>query len=193
MCHQSVLTWAASLPGDIFTGKQVIEVGAYDVNGTVRPIIEEHGPTSYLGVDISEGPGVDLVANVGDLPDMFAHGFDVVVSTEMLEHVEDWRAALRALILLVREGGHLVISTRAPGFPYHPFPIDMWRYPPPLMRELLEWAGLTVESCVDDWEQSGVFAVARFDPPETFNDFRAIHRRSDPVEEWWPDFEVPGV
>lgn len=179
MCHESVLTWAGSLPGDLFAGRSVVEVGSYDVNGTVRPIIEAHGPTSYLGVDMSEGPGVDLVANVGDLPERFPDGFDVVVTTEMLEHVEDWRAAMLALAALVKVGGHLVLTTRSPGFPYHPYPIDCWRYPPPLMSDLLKACGFEVETCIDDWEQSGVFAIGR---------------KTGPVDEALLDgIEVPGV
>lgn len=162
MCHASVIEWAGSvLTADVVAGKTVIEVGSYDVNGSVRPGVMAHDPASYLGVDIADGPGVDLVADVADLPGMFPDGFDVVVSTEMLEHVVDWRAAVTALVYLIRPGGLLVVSTRSPGFPYHPFPIDTWRYPVERMREIVTLLGLTVTSCVDDPEQSGVFVVAR--------------------------------
>lgn len=161
MCHTSVLTWAASVFGpDLVAGKTVCEVGAYDVNGTVRPFIEEHEPASYLGVDIEAGPGVDLVADVGTLPGEFLDGFDLVVSTEMLEHVEDWRAAMVGLAGIVKVGGHLAITTRSPGFPYHPYPIDCWRYPVPLMAEILTALGLDVVECIADPEQAGVFALA---------------------------------
>jgi SAM-dependent methyltransferase len=181
MCHGSVLTWAGSLPADLFAGKSVCEVGSYDVNGTVRPIIAAHGPVSYLGVDISEGPGVDLVANVGDLPALYPDGFDTVITTEMLEHVEDWRAAMVALAELVKVGGHLVITTRSPGFPFHPYPIDCWRYPPPLMSLILTALGMDVITCIDDFEQAGVFAVAKRDGRRFI--------RPDALE----DIEVPGV
>lgn len=183
MCHTSVLAWAASVfTSDLVAGRSVIEVGSYDVNGTVRPIIEEHAPASYIGVDISEGPGVDVVANVAELPDLFPDGFDMVVSTEMLEHVEDWRAAMLALVALVRVGGHLVLSTRSPGFPYHPYPIDCWRYPVPLMAEILTALGMRVVECVEDPEQAGVFAVA-------VKDATTDHGGRDPLA----GIEVPGV
>lgn len=182
MCHDSVIAWAASAIGpDLATGKTVCEVGSYNVNGSIRPGIESHGPESYLGVDISEGPGVDLVANVEDLPDRFPDGFGLVVSTEMLEHVEDWKAALRGLVLLVAPGGHLAVSTRSLGFPYHPYPVDTWRYSPNDMRAILEGAGLTVVSCDPDEEQPGVFAVAA--KPKTWK----TPRRKD----WWPSIHLP--
>lgn len=162
MCHQSVHTWAGSaLTPDLITGRTVVEVGAYDVNGSVRPGVEAHQPASYLGVDIEPGPRVDLVADVAALPEMFPDGFDLVVSTEMLEHVVDWRASIHALALLVAPKGTLAITTRSPGFPYHPYPIDTWRYPVDKMRVIVETLGLKVVSCVDDWEQNGVFVVAR--------------------------------
>jgi len=182
MCHTSVLTWAASAIGpDLVTGQTVLEVGSYNVNGSVRPGIESHEPASYLGVDISEGPGVDLVADVEALPDEFPDGFGLVVSTEMLEHVEDWRGAVRALVRLVAPGGHLALSTRSPGFPFHPYPIDMWRYPVPLMAEILAVSGLKILSCVDDPEQAGVFAIAR--KPKAWRE----------PKKWLDDIEVPGV
>lgn len=182
MCHTSVLTWAASaFTADLVADRSVIEVGSYDVNGTVRPHIEAHGPASYLGVDISHGPGVDLVADVATLPGQFPDGFDLVVSTEMLEHVEDWRSAIRALVQLVAPGGTLALSTRSPGFPYHPYPIDCWRYPVPLMAEILEASGLRVVSCEPDPEQAGVFAIA------------AKPAKWRVPKGWLDDIEVPGV
>lgn len=181
MCHTSVLTWAAfSIGPDLVTGKTVCEVGSYNVNGTVRAGIESHGPASYLGVDISEGPGVDLVANVEDLPAQFPDGFDLVVSTEMLEHVDSWKAAIKALVQLVAPGGALVVSTRSLGFPYHPYPQDTWRYSVNQMRDILTRARLQVISSEADPEQAGVFAVAR--KPEEW-----AAKRGD----WWSKLMLP--
>lgn len=164
MCNGSVIGWAATaITPDMVTGVDVIEVGSYDVNGSVRPGIETHNPASYLGVDISSGPRVDLVSDVGDLPALYPDGFGLVVSTEMLEHVEDWREAITALALLVKPGGTLVISTRSPGFPYHPFPVDNWRYPVDTMHTIIEALSLTVETCIPDPDPAspGVFTIAR--------------------------------
>ena len=182
MCHTSVLTWAASSLGpDLVSGVSVVEVGAYNVNGSVRPGVEAHSPTSYLGVDIAAGPGVDLVADVESLPGRFPDGFGLVVSTEMLEHVESWKAAVRALVLLVAPGGHLAVSTRSLGFPYHPYPLDTWRYSVADMTAILAGARLEAVSVIDDPEQPGVFAIAR--KPEAWK----APRRKD----WWPDVALP--
>lgn len=161
MCHGSVLSWAATvITPDMVTGVDVIEVGSYDVNGTVRPTVTAHGPASYIGVDIEAGPGVDLIANVEDLPTLYPGGFGLVISTEMLEHVEDWRKAFTALATIVKPGGNLIISTRSPGFMYHPYPVDNWRYPVDTTATIIEALGLTVTTCIPDPQAAGVFAIA---------------------------------
>jgi len=162
MCHPSVIGWATqAIKPHHITGQTVIEVGSYDVNGSIRADIEAQHPASYLGVDIEAGPNVDLVADVLDLPHMFPQGFGLVITTEMLEHVEDWQATMTALSQLVQPGGTLALTTRSPGFPYHPYPVDNWRYPVDTMNEILTTLGLTVDTCIPDPDVPGVFAIAR--------------------------------
>lgn len=40
---------------------RVLEIGSRDVNGSIRSIFMDHGTEYYVGVDIEDGPGVDLV------------------------------------------------------------------------------------------------------------------------------------
>ena len=159
--HGSVLAFADEVLGaDQVKGRTVLEAGSYDVNGSVRPLVERWGPASYIGTDAQPGPGVDVVCTAEELPERFGQA-DVVLSAEMLEHAEGWQAAMRGLIGALAPGGLLVLTTRSPGFPYHPFPGDFWRFPVPVMRAILECAGLAVERCEPDPEAPGVFAVAR--------------------------------
>lgn len=140
----------------------MLEVGSYNVNGSVRPLVEAHGPAAYVGVDQSAGPGVDRVVLCADLVDAFGPGsFDVVISTEMLEHVEDWPATVAQLVDALAEDGLLVITTRSPGFPYHPFPIDTWRYTVDGLAAILAAARLENVEAVPDPQVPGVFATAR--------------------------------
>jgi SAM-dependent methyltransferase len=114
---------------DEIYGKSLLEVGAQDVNGSPRAALEPHVPSRYIGVDFGHGKGVDLVMDVKDLTAYFGpESFDVVVSTEMLEHAADWRTAVDQMKDVLRPGGLLVLTTRSPGFPYHGFPHDHWRF-----------------------------------------------------------------
>jgi hypothetical protein len=74
-----------------FNGGRVLEVGSKFVNGSVRPLIERFcKPREYIGVDIEPGKYVDVVLPAERLVDYFGpESFDVVVSTEVVEHVLD--------------------------------------------------------------------------------------------------------
>jgi SAM-dependent methyltransferase len=97
-----------------FNGTKVLEVGSADINGTIRHHFKD---CSYLGIDLAEGPGVDLAMPIQQLR-MF-YTFDVVVSTEMLEHDRGWQEALRAMYHALRPGGLLLITCAGPTRPEH--------------------------------------------------------------------------
>ena len=159
--HPSAMAFATSaLTADDVRGKIVIEAGALNVNGSVRPHVESLGPASYTATDVRTGPGVDLACDAADLLGLLGRA-GVVISTEMLEHARDWQAAMRGLVDAVAEGGVLVLTTRSAGFPLHDYPGDHHRFPVKSMREILGAAGLDVERCEPDPEFPGVFAKAR--------------------------------
>jgi SAM-dependent methyltransferase len=130
MCHSTCEAFVRTvIARDMAASKRVLEVGAQAINGSTRAHIEAMAPASYMGVDIQAGPGVDAVVDVVDLVDRFGpESFDLVVSTEMLEHVRDWRGAINAMKSVLVPGGHLVLTTRSKGFYYHGYPHDYWRY-----------------------------------------------------------------
>jgi SAM-dependent methyltransferase len=140
-------------------GRDVLEVGAFDVNGTPRPYLESLGPKRYLGVDISEGPGVDEVCDAEDLVATYGEAsFDLVVTTEMLEHVRDWKTVVDNIKRVTRPGGLIVVTTRSRGFALHGFPHDHWRYEPEDMRAI--FADCTIERLERDITP-GIFVAAR--------------------------------
>jgi SAM-dependent methyltransferase len=120
---------AVNLKEDEIKGKRVLEIGACDVNGSLRPIIESRSPKEYIGIDIGPGNGIDVVLDVKDIVKRFGeNSFDVIVSTELLEHVRDWRTAIHNIKRACKPGGVILITTRSIGFPYHGYPYDFWRY-----------------------------------------------------------------
>lgn len=110
-------------------GKRVLEVGSLDVNGSVRPGIEALGPAEYVGIDMRQGPGVDVVCDAAEIDRRFGpDAFDVVVSTELLEHAREWRKIVHNFKYVLRPGGLLLVSTRSYGVDFHRQPYDFWRY-----------------------------------------------------------------
>jgi hypothetical protein len=128
--HQSVIDFLRQeIKGSEILSKTVLEVGSYNVNGTPREVIGSLGASCYVGVDSQPGPCVDRVVSANELIKTFGEeSFDVVISTEMLEHVRDWRMVVTQMKGVTKVGGLLVITTRSPGFPYHAYPEDHWRF-----------------------------------------------------------------
>lgn len=128
MCHPSIVSFVARrLDREQVHGKSVIELGSYGF--CVRDLLESWGPASYLGIDIRKGPGVDLVNPVETILEALpGRKFDLVLSTELLEHVRDWPTAVHAMKTLCADGGRLLVTTRSEGFPTHGAPHDYWRF-----------------------------------------------------------------
>ena len=62
-------------------------------------------------------------------PDRLAQQrYDIVITQAIFEHILNPYGLLSFLSLLARPGGHVIIHTHLPGFPYHKHPIDCLRY-----------------------------------------------------------------
>ena len=64
---------------EYFKDKNVLDVGSLDINWNNKYLFDD---CEYLWIDIIDWPNVDLVCSV----EQFKAKFDVVISTEMLEH-----------------------------------------------------------------------------------------------------------
>lgn len=161
MCNPACLAYGqAQLDAETLRGRHVIEVGSRNVNGSLRSYVEQHEPASYLGVDIEAGPGVDEVCDAEDLVRRYGtEQFDLVICTEVLEHVRDWRLVISNLKRLLAADGVLLITTRSFGFKYHAFPYDFWRYEVEDMRAI--FTDLTIVDLDTDPGVPGVFLTAR--------------------------------
>ena len=137
--HESVMAFVRScMPRVKVKGQEVLEVGSRNVNGSVREIIEPQQPGSYLGVDMISGPGVDMEVDMTADEFFLTSTYDLVICTEMLEHVSDWKLAVTRMKACVKTGGDLIITTRAPGFPLHEYPGDYWRFTIKMFLEIFD-------------------------------------------------------
>lgn len=159
--HPSVLAFARRvLQRGEFAGRCVLEAGSYNVNGSIREVVTPFRPHVYLGIDPRPGPGVDVAMDMADAVVLFREGaFDAVLCCETLEHVEAWRSLVLALKVLVAEGGIVFLTTRGPGFPYHEYPGDYWRFSCDDIRAA--FADFTIDALEPDPQHPGVLLKAR--------------------------------
>lgn len=160
MCNPACLNFIAqNLRAKEVKGKSVLEAGAKNYNGSARDLVMPFKPKQYVGTDLEAGSGVDWVCDAGTLIENFGpDSFDVVITTEMLEHVEDWRGVIHNLKGVLKPGGTLFITTRSKGFPYHEYPGDFWRYELDDMRAI--FADFEITLLESDPIEPGVFLKA---------------------------------
>ncbi len=161
MCTYGCLDFvSAHLRADEVKGRTVLEVGSLDVNGSVRPLVAAFGPASYVGVDMQAGPGVDVICDATELAARFGSDrFDLLLSTELLEHVRDWRAVISQFKRVLKPYGRLLVTTRSRGFPYHAYPFDFWRFEPADVQRI--FADFKIEAVSSDPASPGVFLKAQ--------------------------------
>ena len=92
-----------------FSEADVVEYGSYNVNGSARDLFLGSG---YTGVDLRSGKGVD---QRGDAAEWGEDGaYDVVVSTEMLEHAENAEAIVANAYRVLADGGVFILTAAGP-------------------------------------------------------------------------------
>ncbi len=74
--------------------QRVLDVGALDLNGNNKILFEG---CAYTGIDIGEGPNVDVVSVAHEYPAP-SESFDVIISTECLEHDRHYPETLRNIV-----------------------------------------------------------------------------------------------
>ena len=132
---------------------KVLEVGSYNVNGSVRDLFPD---SDYIGIDIRSGSGVDLVLDVTEAPYKFgAQAFDLVLCVETLEHVRQPFHALLAIWDMLRPDGVLLLTMASFDFtgacPYHAEPQDFWRFSADAGPVLMERFDLLNQTTLPDY------------------------------------------
>ena len=116
----------------------IVEIRSYDVNGSIKqtaPVANN----KYIGLDTHSGPGVDVV-----LTDAYSFPFpndyaDVVVCSSCLEHSDMFWVSFLEMLRILKPSGIIYINVPSNG-PYHPYPIDSWRFYKDSGKSLEKWA-----------------------------------------------------
>ena len=117
----------------------ILEVGSLRVGGdrSYADLMPAHW--NYTGLDLVAGPNVDIVAEHPYAYPFLPNKFDIIISGQAIEHVEDpfrWAAELYRIL---KPGGQICIIGPSTG-PEHHRP-DYWRILPDGMIALLHAGG----------------------------------------------------
>ena len=139
-----------------FSQAKVLEVGSLDINGSVRQFFTD---CDYLGIDVGEGKGVDLVCQ-GQEFQAPAFSFNTAISCECFEHNPYWIATFENMHRVVEKGGLVVMSCATTGRAEHGT-----RASSPQDAPLVEWdyyKNLTEEDFRKAFELDKMFSEYEF-------------------------------
>jgi SAM-dependent methyltransferase len=114
--QQAFIEAVAARNAALVAGGRVLEVGSYDVNGTVRAAFS--AAREYVGVDLTPGPGVDHVGYGHEYQEPDG-AFDLTISGSCFEHDPHWRMTLENMVRLTKPGGIVAATFASRGFPEH--------------------------------------------------------------------------
>jgi SAM-dependent methyltransferase len=125
-------------------GARVLDAGAGD--SPYRTYLDhcDYEATDICERDEREYPHVNYVCDLTSVPVEDAR-YDMVLCTQVLEHVPDPQAVIHELARVLKPGAALWLSTPF-YFPEHEVPYDFFRYTQFGLRQLFTEAGLEVES-----------------------------------------------
>lgn len=108
--HSEAYHWLRRIISILPRRKSILEIGSKDVNGQLRSLFAAE---QYHGIDLSDGPGVDEVADgatfQGD------QRFDTVICSEVLEHTDKGREICRNAHRHLEPGGIMLITAATNG------------------------------------------------------------------------------
>ncbi|MEI8307580.1 MAG: class I SAM-dependent methyltransferase [Chloroflexales bacterium] len=108
-----------------------------------RPILEPR-VARYIGVDLRDNPRADLYMPADGRVPLADASVDIVLSSQVLEHVVSPAAYLSECQRILRPGGILILSTHGYWL-YHPNPTDYWRWTGSGLARQIALAGLELQ------------------------------------------------
>ena len=116
------------------TKLKIADIGSYDVNGSIKKVFTEKSELwEYTGMDLTEGPNVDVVAKDKYNWPFEKQQFDIVISLNAMEHVENLMQWAIEINRILKSGGILFIMTPF-NIHEHRCPVDCFRILPDGMK-----------------------------------------------------------
>jgi len=168
-------TLAMNIYADLRTDA-ILEVGSQSINGSLRE--SALSSTRYVGLDIEDGEGVDLLLEPGKPFPVVESSFDLVMASSVFEHDPCFWITFLEMCRATKDGGYIYINAPSNGV-VHRYPQDNWRFYPDSGKALVTWAAsqgspvMLVESFVAKRDR------------DIWNDFVAVFRKG-PIKKTLP-------
>ncbi|MBX3654357.1 MAG: class I SAM-dependent methyltransferase [Ramlibacter sp.] len=138
----------------VTTPVKILDLGSTEMGACYRPIFDKL-PWKYTGVDLAAGPNVDIVLQQPyNWREVASGSVDVLISGQVLEHVEYFWITALEISRVLRPGGLACLIAPSAG-PEHRYPVDCWRFYPDGMRAIAQFARLECLEVYTNWENSG--------------------------------------
>jgi SAM-dependent methyltransferase len=115
----------------------VLDIGAQDVNGSLRSAIPEG--FSYVGVDFVAGKNVDVILNDPYVLPFESNTADIILSSSCFEHSEMFWLTYLEILRVLKPRGLFYLNVPSNG-DFHRYPVDCWRFYPDSGGALSKWA-----------------------------------------------------
>ena len=116
---------------------KVVEIGAQDVNGTLRDTCPAN--FEYIGVDFARAKGVDIVLDDPYKLPFENESVDVILSSSCFEHSEMFWLVFLEILRVLKPKGLFYLNAPSTGS-FHRYPVDCWRFYPDSGAALIKWA-----------------------------------------------------
>ena len=173
-CQSFFETYAPSF--DTAQGICVLEIGAQDVNGSLRSACPVG--FDYIGVDFEDAKGVDIVLQDPYVLPFENESVDIILSSSCFEHSEMFWLVFLEVLRVLKPKGLFYLNAPSSGS-FHRYPVDCWRFYPDSGKALLQWAkrnGIHA-AMLESYTQKG----------GTWQDFVAVFLKDEQLANHFPD------
>jgi SAM-dependent methyltransferase len=116
---------------------KILEIGSYIGGFNIRSLNPKN--SIYVGVDLSSGPGVDVVLDDPYVLPFDDNNFDYIISSSCFEHIDFFWLSFNEIMRVLKPSGVFYLNAPSNG-DFHRYPIDSWRFFPDSAHSLTKWA-----------------------------------------------------
>jgi SAM-dependent methyltransferase len=117
-------------------GLTIVEIGALDINGSLRSIAPPGN--TYLGLDTVAGQGVDVVIDDPYALPLESGTADICISSSCFEHAQFFWLCFNEVLRILKPEGIFYLNVPSNGA-FHRHPVDCWRFYPDSGIALQNW------------------------------------------------------